>query len=444
MRKRSQRAEQPVEAAVIRDITTDGRGIAGVAGKTVFVDAAITDEFVRFKRRRRRKSYDEADLIEVLRASPERSQPPCEYFDICGGCKLQHMHPEAQLAAKERALFDAFERIGKVVPDEYLPALAGKPLGYRRRARMGAKLVEKKGRVLVGFREKHKPYIAEMHSCQTLSPRLSELIDPLALLIADLSISRQIPQVEMSLGDETLSLVFRVLQNPNGTDRERLRVFAEAHEADIWLQSGGPNTLAPLDPAKPPAPLWYQLPVDDLRLEFGPLDFIQVNQDMNRRMIAQAMKLLGDISGYRVLDLFCGIGNFSLPLATRATQVTGVELDPVMVGKARVNAELNGLDNVEFHAADLTATDGLPDWWQQGFDVIVLDPPRAGAQEVLPFIARAAPATILYVSCHAGSLARDAGILVHEHGYRLKSLGAMDMFPQTSHVEAMAVFERTT
>ncbi len=429
---------------MIRDLTTDGRGVADVTGKAVFVDAAITDEFVRFKRQRRRKGYDEAELIEVLQAAPERAEPPCEYFAICGGCKLQHLAPEAQLATKEGALFDALERIGKVAAESRMPALAGKALGYRRRARMGAKLVEKKGRVLVGFREKHKPYIAEMHSCRTLDPSLSGLIDPLADLIADLSISRQVPQVEMSLGDASMALIFRVLDNPNGNDRERLRLFGEAHGADIWLQSGGPQTLVPLDPANPPQALWYELPVEGLKLEFGPLDFIQVNQNMNKLMIAQAIELLGDLEGARVLDLFCGIGNFSLPLATRAGQVTGVELDEVMVAKARANAALNNLTNVDFHAADLTKTENLPAWWKQGFDVIVLDPPRAGALEALPFISRAAPERILYVSCHAGSLARDAGVLVNEYGYRLKKAGAMDMFPQTSHVEAMALFERAS
>ena len=442
MAKRPFHADKPVEAALIRDLTTDGRGVAATAGKTVFVDAAISGELVRFRRQRRRKSYDEAELLEVLQPSADRCEPPCEYFSHCGGCSLQHMLPEAQLRAKHGALSDALARIGGLEPERWLPPLAGRPLGYRRRARMGARWVEKKGRVLVGFREKLKPYIADMHSCETLSPALSALIDPLAELIQALSICRQVPQVEMSLGDGGSSLVFRVLETPSSGDHELLLAFARDHAATIWLQTGGPQTLTTLDKENEPPPLWYELPEFDVRLEFGPLDFIQVNQDMNRLMISQALELLGDLSGQRVLDLFCGIGNFSLPLARHAESVVGVELDQGMVAKARANAQANGVQNAEFHAADLSSNDDLPGWWQQGFDVVVLDPPRAGALEALAPISAAAPATILYVSCHAGSLARDAGILASDYGYRLVAAGAMDMFPQTSHVEAMALFER--
>jgi 23S rRNA (uracil1939-C5)-methyltransferase len=426
---------------MIRDLTAEGLGVAEVTGKQVFVGSALPGEFIRFRRKRRRKNYDEAALVEVLRESSLRVTPPCEYFSVCGGCSLQHLEPAAQLEAKQNVLLDALTRIGKVEPEGVLPPLAGKNQGYRRRARLGARLVEKKGRVLVGFREKHSSYVAEMHSCRVLRPELSDLIDPLMELISSMSISRRVPQVEMSLGDAGISLVIRVLDPPTAADTTLLAEFGAAHNVGIWLQSGGPQTLAPLDPGKPPEQLWYELPEAGVRLEFGPLDFIQVNQDMNRLMIARALELLGSLEGKRVLDLFCGIGNFSLPLARQAAHVTGVELEAGMVAKARANAALNHLGNTEFHAADLSDPDNLPEWWQQGFDVVVLDPPRAGAAAALAAVAQVRPAQILYVSCHAGSLARDAGELVHTHGYRLKKAGAMDMFPHTSHVEAIALFE---
>jgi 23S rRNA (uracil1939-C5)-methyltransferase len=445
MSRRARKAvDQPVETAIIRDLTSDGRGVAEIDGKAIFVDAAISGELVSFRRQKQRKKFDEAELIEVLEPSPDRVEPPCEYFSVCGGCTLQHLNPAAQLSTKQNALMQSLERIGGLHPDEVLPALAGQPLGYRRRARLGAKMVEKKGRVLVGFREKRKSYIADMRSCETLEPRLGALIEPLTELIESLSINRQVPQIEMSLGDTAMSLVFRVLKSPSTDDRTLLEAFAERFNADIWLQTGGPDTVAPLQSDKLPQPLWYALPDFNLRLEFGPLDFIQVNQDMNQRMISQAITLLGSLQGKRVLDLFCGIGNFSLTLATQAESVTGIELEQSMVGKAQLNATANGIENVEFLAADLSRPDKLPAWNADNkhFDIVVLDPPRTGALEVLPQVAATGAAQILYVSCHAGSLARDAGILVHDHGYRLKSAGAMDMFPQTSHVEAMALFER--
>jgi len=303
-------------------------------------------------------------------------------------------------------------------------------------------MVEKKGRVLVGFRERRNSYVADMLSCETLKPELSRLIPLLSELISALTISRQIPQIEISMGDNAISLAFRVLENPRADDRDLLIAFARDNQAQIWLQTGGPQTLEPLDQSSHPEQLWYELPDYDLRLAFGPLDFIQVNQDMNRLMVDQAMKLAQPQPNERVLDLFCGIGNFTLPLARHSRQVVGVAIDPVMVSKAQANANMNGLDNVEFHAADLADSTVEPDWWGGGFDLVVVDPPRAGAQEVLAQLAKSGATRILYVSCHPGTLARDAGILCADYGYQLRSAGAMDMFPQTGHVEAMALFER--
>jgi 23S rRNA (uracil1939-C5)-methyltransferase len=436
------RAEQPVETAVIRDITLDGRGVVETDGKSAFVDGAITGETVQFRRQRKRKGYDEAVLIEVINAAPERVEPECENFGTCGGCSLQHLAAETQLALKQDSVLQALQRIGNVEPVEILPALSGRPFGYRRRARLGVRLVEKKGRALVGFREKRSSFIVDMERCETLKPELSGLLPELSELVSALSINKQVPQIEMSMGDNLVSLIFRVLAELSSADRELLNDFATRHGLQLWLQTGGPDTLHLLDETMPTDPLWYRLPEFDLQLEFGPMDFIQVNQDMNRRMVAQAIELAAPQAGERVLDLFCGIGNFTLPLARVAGQVVGVELDERMVAKGQANAAANELSNVEFFAADLADEDLQPEWWGRGFDLVVIDPPRAGAREVLPQIARTGASRILYVSCHPGSLARDASILCNEFGYSLRSAGAMDMFPQTSHVEAMALFER--
>ncbi len=442
----SRRAERPVETATIRDSTTDGRGIADTPGKTVFVDAALTGEVVRFQRQRKRRNFDQASLVEVIESSAVRVEPECEYFGICGGCSLQHIEHAAQVELKQQSLLEQLKRIGGVEPARILPTLAGRPYGYRRRARLGARFVEKKQRLLVGFREKHKPYIADMQNCQTLAPQLSPLIAELAELIAQLSIVRQVPQVEFSLADNALAIILRIMAPLSAADRELLQHFEQKHAAVVWLQTAGPDSLELLSRSPAEATLHYRLPEYDLTLEFGPLDFIQVNAEMNQRMISQALELAALKPTDRVLDLFCGIGNFSLPLAQSAREVVGVELDAAMVARATANAQLNQLGNARFVAADLAKpleSGATPAWWEPGFELVLLDPPRSGAQEVLANIAASGARRIVYVSCHPGSLARDAGILTQEHGYRLSAAGAMDMFPQTAHVEAMALFERT-
>ncbi len=438
----ARRKESPVEQASIRDLMIDGRGVADLTGKAVFVDGALAGEEVRFRRRRRRKNYDEAELLEVVVAAADRIDPRCDSFGICGGCALQHLEAGAQLRLKEQVLLDALQRIGGIAPEQLLPALAGRPFGYRRRARLGVRRVDKKNRVLVGFREKHKPYIADMQHCETLVEPLAELISPLAELIETLSVKRDIPQVELSYGDNFSAAVVRVLTAPAAADLQALQSFAERHNVQVWLQTGGPDTLRLLDGSREAEPLEYELPEFGLRLQYGPLDFVQVNQDMNQRMLTQALQLLHPRPGEKLLDLFCGIGNFSLPLARSGAVVTGIELDAAMVGKARDNARFNRLDNAEFQVADLSVAGQQQPWWRSDYDAVLLDPPRAGALEALPLVAGTGAGRLLYVSCHPGSLARDAGILVREHGYRLRKAGVMDMFPQTGHVEAMALFER--
>jgi 23S rRNA (uracil1939-C5)-methyltransferase len=434
--------DQPPELAAIRDVTLDGYGVADTEGKSVFVDGAITGETVRFRRQRKQKKYDEAMLLELVSKSPDRVDPPCSNFGVCGGCTLQHMSAPAQLDLKQQSLLQSLQRIGNVMPETVLEPLAGRPLGYRRRARLGARYVDKKNRVLVGFRERRSSRVADMQSCETLKPELAALIPGLSDLVSSLSIARHVPQIELSMGDDAIALVFRILSPLSKRDRELLRAFGNEHRVQVLLQPGGPGTVAPLEADTPAADLHYELPDFGLSLVFGPLDFIQVNQDMNRRMVAKALELARPQPTDRVLDLFCGIGNFTLPLATRAGQVIGIELDAAMVAKARANAERNGIQNAAFHAADLAADDIDYPWWGGGFDLVIIDPPRAGAEAVLPQIARTGANRIVYVSCHPGSLARDAGILVSQHGYHLRAAGAMDMFPQTGHVEAIALFER--
>ena len=435
------RREYPVEETSIRDVTLDGKGVASANGKTVFVDAALTNERVRYRIRKRKKNFDEAELVEVLESSKDRVDPVCPNFGVCGGCALQHLSAEAQLALKQQSLFDALARIGRVEAERIVAPLAGRLLGYRRRARIGARYVPKKGRLLVGFREKNKPYIADMQVCETLVPVLASLIEPLSAFIASLELYTQVPQIEMSAGDDVTALIFRVLEEPGAGDLQKFREFAVTYKLQLWLQTGGPATVRPLAEDNIEA-LAYDLPEFDLRLEYGPLDFVQVNQDMNRRMLSQAVELLAPKPGEHILDLYCGIGNFSLPLARLGANVVGVELDTRMVEKATVNAALNGIQNAAFFTADLALPEQEQEWWRQDYSAVLIDPPRAGALEALPKIAATGVGRVLYVSCHPGSLARDAGVLVHDYGFRLAAAGVMDMFPQTSHVEAMALFVR--
>jgi 23S rRNA (uracil1939-C5)-methyltransferase len=349
------------------------------------------------------------------------------------------MAPAAQLAAKERTLMDALERIGRVRPRQRFAPLEGPVWHYRRRARLGARRVDKKGRVLVGFRERHKPWVADMDSCEILAGDVGALLPVLAELIGGLDISRRVPQVEVALGDDRTALVFRVLDPPSASDLASLESFSRERGVDAWLQAGGPETVQPLQADTPP-PV-YRLPGFGLEIEFLPHDFVQVNGPMNERVVRRALELLAAEPGERVLDLFCGLGNFSLALARGGVRVTGVEGDAGLVARARGNAERNGLV-AEFHVANLFEDcRGLP-WAGQPCDLMLLDPPRAGAEAACNLAASLQPGRIVYVSCHPGTLARDAGILVGQQGYRLEGAGVMDMFPHTTHVESIAVFDR--
>jgi 23S rRNA (uracil1939-C5)-methyltransferase len=428
----------PFEAQVI-DLAHDGRGVAKLDGKTVFIADALPGERVRASRVSRRRSHDDAVLVEVLEASADRVEPRCPHFGVCGGCSLQHMAPEAQLAAKERTLHDSLERLGRVAAGARWPPIPGPAWGYRRRARLGARKVDKKGRVLVGFRERRAPLLADMDSCAVLAGGIGGMIPALGRLIGELSIARRVPQVEVAVGEERCALVLRVMDPPTPADLAALDRFGMEQGVDVWLQPGGLETLTPLRPDTP-CPR-YRLAEFDLEIEFLPTDFVQVNAAINERAVARAVELLAPAPGDRVVDLFCGLGNFSLALARRGARVRGVEGDAGLVERARDNALRNGLA-AEFHVADLFEDCRALAWAREPCEALLLDPPRAGAEAALQLMPVLRPARIVYVSCHPGTLARDAGILVNEFGYRLSGAGVMDMFPHTAHVESIALFER--
>jgi 23S rRNA (uracil1939-C5)-methyltransferase len=428
------------EEAEVVDLAHDGRGVARLGGKAVFIAGALPGERVLVRRTRQRARHDEALLLEVLAPAATRVAPACRHYGRCGGCALQHLAPAAQLAAKARELGAQLERIGKLRAERELEPLTGPPYGYRRRARLGVRLLPKSGRAIVGFRERTSPRLADVRECPVLAPPAGALCEALGELIGLLSIADRVPQIEVAIGERATVLVLRVLRAPSAADLDRLRGFGAAHGVEFWLQPGDAGSAAPVDP--PGAVLDYRLPEFGVTLEFGPLDFVQVNAELNRRMVERAVGLLDPGPGEAVLDLYCGLGNFTLPLARRAGRVLGVEGDAGLVGRARRNAERNGITNARFAVADLAAALGAEPWARERFGRVLLDPPRAGAEEVLPLIAASGARRVVYISCHPASLARDAGILVHEHGFRLVAAGVMDMFPQTAHVESLAVFER--
>ena len=446
------RIDQTPFAADILDLSHDGRGVArrdtgnpkDGAGKTVFIAGALPGERVMAKQTARARHFDEAVTIEVLQASPDRVTPRCPHFGTCSGCALQHLAQEQQIHAKQRVLRENFERIGHVTPQHWLPPLTDAAWGYRRKGRFSVRRVEKKGKTLVGFRERDPRFVADLSQCHTVIPQIGQRVAALSALVDGLDGRSDIPQIEFIAGDPTpdysgVAFVFRHLQPLSQRDSDALVTFAKAQDFAIFLQPGGADSVHPLWPENPP--LAFRLPAWDVELKFRPLDFIQVNAGLNQHMIARTLELLDVQTDDRVLDLFCGLGNFTLPLARVAREVVGVEGDAGLVARARENAAHNAIDNAQFHAADLAQDlSGLP-WMRAGFDKLLLDPPRSGADGVLKQLPLKNFKRIVYVSCHPASLARDAGYLVNERGWKLVSAGVMDMFPHTAHVESIAMFQ---
>lgn len=428
--------------ASIESLDHEGRGVAHVEGKAIFIEGALPGERVAYTSFRRKPSFENARADAILKASSQRVTPRCPHFGVCGGCSMQHLEPAAQAAAKQRILEDAFWHIARLKPETILPPIVGPSWGYRRRARLTVRKVEKKGGVLVGFHEKRSSYVAVMDSCAVLPPAISALLPKLRELVAVLSIPDRLPQIEVAVGDTPPALVFRILEALTPDDENKLRAFADRHGVHIYLQTGGPDTATIFHPTAAPRPA-YRLPDFDVTLRFRPTDFTQVNHDVNRVLVRRALRLLDLRPGERVADMFCGLGNFTLPLARQGARVVGVEGSAPLIARAKENADLNGLaERIEYHVANLFAVtpESLAAWGR--FDKMLIDPPREGAVELVKAFGADAPARIVYVSCNPATLARDAAVLVHEQGYRLVAAGIANMFPHTSHVESIALFER--
>jgi len=421
----------------IDSLDAEGRGVARNAdGKVVFVEGALPGEEVDFQVLRRKSSFEIGRLTKVLGGASSRQTPRCPHFGVCGGCSLQHTDARTQMAAKQRWLEENLARIGKVEPETMLPIVYGEEWHYRRRARLGARYVPKKGGAMVGFREKRSSYITDMRECHVLPREISALILPLRSLVEALSIRARLPQVEVAAGDNATVLVIRHLDPLNDEDLFKLKGFAEDKGIHIWLQPGGPESAHPFHPRE--SELYYGLPEFGLRLAFRPTDFTQVNHGVNRILVSRAVRLLDPQPGERIADLFCGLGNFSLPLATRGAQVIGFEGSIDLVERARQNAALNGLA-VQFEVMNLVQPNLDP---YAPFDKLLIDPPREGALEIVKALPAPWPRRIVYVSCDPATLARDAGVLVHAKGFRLAAAGVVNMFPHTAHVESIALFVR--
>jgi 23S rRNA (uracil1939-C5)-methyltransferase len=426
--------------ASIESLDREGRGVAHVDGKTVFIDRAAPGEIVEYASYRKKAAWEAAQVVRVEKESAARVDPRCTFFDTCGGCSMQHIDGRTQVAAKQRVLEDALWHVGRVRPETVLGPVHGLSWGYRNRARLSARFVPKKGGALVGFRERKSTFVADMASCEVLPEQVSALIEPLRTLVGTLAIRESLPQIEVAVGEESVALVLRVLTSPGEEDAERLRRFAEERGVQLWLQPAGPESTRPFWPLDA-SPLYYLLPEYQVRIVFAPTDFTQVNHAVNRLLVRRALSLLDPQPGEKITDFFCGLGNFTLPIARCGADVLGVEGSATLVARAEENAKMNGLsDRSRFVAADLFesgACTGIP-----ACDKALLDPPREGAVELVKSFAERPPRRIVYVSCDPATLARDGGVLVHTQGYRLAAAGIVNMFPHTSHVESIALFER--
>ncbi len=431
---------------VVEDLSHDGRGVVKIESKVYFVPGALPGETVTFSPKKKRKGQFNGELISIEMASRNRVDPKCTYFGVCGGCTLQHLSERVQISMKQETLLETLSKIGRVNPNHILPPLDSDVWGYRRKARPGCKVVAKKGGVLVGFREQGSSYLTSLLHCDTLDGRLSVLLEPLHRLIAETSCANRIPQIEMAAGDNGVSLVLRHLEALNELDLSLIKEFAQKHKINLFLQPGGLNSIHPLWPEEP-TPLFYRLPLFDLEIQFAATDFIQVNQKVNEKMIGLAIDALDLSSDSNVMDLFCGLGNFTLPIATCCASVIGIEGEQALIDKAKLNIARNSathsLKHVRFKKMDLH-NEHVINLAGEPCDRMLLDPPRSGAMDVVThLVPLVMPDVLVYVSCNPATLARDAEILVHHHGYTLESAGAINMFPHTAHVESIAKFVRS-
>ena len=443
-----------IKHATIESLDQEGRGVAHVDGKTIFIDGALPNEKVSYQSIRIKPSYEVANVVEVLQASSDRVTPKCPHYGLCGGCKLQHMDAVAQVAAKQQMLEADLQHIGKVKAENMLPPLYGPTWGYRHKARLSVKYVQKKERVLVGFNEKGTRFVADMNSCEVLVPEVSALIAPLQSMIFNLSIRDKLPQIELAVGEADLKngreavnnqavivLILRIMDVLTESDETLLKTFADNYKVQIWTQTKGPDTIKPYWPEAAPA-LAYSLPEFDLKYPFKPNEFTQVNPQINQQMVSRAIQLLNPQPNEKIADFFCGIGNFTLPIARSGASVLGLEGLSNLVDRANESAALNKINNATFGVADLFKMTESSLLELGKFDKWLIDPPRDGAFELVKAITQeTAPMLIVYVSCNPATLARDAGVLVNEKGYTLKAAGVINMFPHTAHVESIAVFD---
>lgn len=426
----------------IESLDQEGRGVARRDGKTIFIEGALPGELATVSVYRKKPTFEIGQAQSIARPSASRTTPRCVYFGLCGGCALQHVNVATQVAAKQRVLENAFRHIGKVTPEEMLSPIQGPAWEYRHRARFTVRHVVKKGGVLVGFHEKRSSFVADMLSCEVVPARISALLPRLRELVGSLSINRRLPQIELSIGEGADVLVLRVLDPPSAADEALLRAFADTHAVYVYLQSRGPETAAPFHPAEG-ADLHYVLPEFDVRIYFDPTDFTQVNHAVNRVLVRRALRLLSPQPGERVADMFCGLGNFSLPIARSGAEVIGIEGSELLLARARRNAERNGLSALtRFERMNLFEIDADRLGALGKLDRMLIDPPRDGAMELVKAIGDDGPHRIVYVSCNPATLARDAEVLVHTKGFALKAAGTVNMFPHTAHVESIALFER--
>jgi len=439
-RSRKKLSDQPFELDII-SLDSKGMGLAEFAEKKLRVYDALPGEKVLARNLFGRSQRGKVETLEVLQSSTDRVEARCPHFGYCGACSLQHMSMDAQLAGKQATLLQYLKDSGHVEPLTVFAPLSGPLWNYRRKARLSVRDVRAKNRVLVGFRERNGRYVADMDDCHILRKEIANALPKLARLLESLECRAIIPQIEVACGDEQCALIIRHLEDLSSVDTESLRSFARESGLGILLQAAGPDSIQVLEPED--LQLEYAIESLGLRFQFEPLDFTQVNGDLNQQMVKRALELLDPQATDNILDLFCGLGNFTLPLATRAGYVVGVEGSQEMVERGRSNAKLNGLDNVEFHSTDLYQPCDTPPWPVADYNKILLDPPRSGAQELLPWIGTSKVERVLYISCNPETLARDAGILVNQYGFSLEGAGVINMFPHTPHSETIALFDRT-